>query len=157
MTQSLNIERPNVTLDVGEAATTIAVDNRQITLTVDSGGLVPISSDISLVAAANISALRAVTTDGSGQAVYASNDTLANAQVVGITTTSATTGGTVRVVMNGTITDSFWAWTKGTVYLGTNGNLTQTAPTGGAIVVHVGRALTATTLQIDVDTIITTV
>ena len=116
MTSTLNIERPNVTLDVGEAATTIAVDNRQITLTVDSGGLVPISSDISLVAAANISALRAITTDGNGQAVYASNDTLANAQVVGIATTSATTGGTVRVVMNGTITDASWSWTKGTVY-----------------------------------------
>ena len=157
MTSTLNIERPNVTLDVGEAATTIAVDNRQITLTVDSGGLVPISSDMSLVAAANISALRAITTDANGEAIYASNDTLANAQVVGIATTSATTGGTVRVVMNGTVTDASWNWTKGTVYLGSNGNLTQTAPTGGAILVHVGRAITPTTLLIDIDTIIQTI
>jgi hypothetical protein len=55
------------------------------------------------------------------------------------------------------MTDSNWSWTKGTIYLGTNGQLTQTAPSGGAFVVHIARALTATTIQIDIDSLIETV
>jgi len=138
-TRNLIIERPNVTLRF------------------NGGGLVPISNDTSLTAAVSLSALRAVTTDANGDAVYASNDTLANAQVVGITSNAASAGDGVTIKTSGILTDANWSWTKGTVYLGTNGTLTQTAPSGGAIVVHVGRALTATKLQIDIDTIITTV
>jgi hypothetical protein len=118
---------------------------------------VPISDDITLVAGENLSALRAVTSNSSGQAVYASNDTLANAQVVGITNGAVTSGANATIKISGILTDANWNWTKGTVYLGTNGTLTQTVPTNGAIVVHVGKALTATTLIIDIDTIIQTV
>ena len=145
------------TINVDQRSVIVNVNNDVITLDINSGGLVPISDDVSLTAGTNLSALRAVTSNFNGEAVYASNDTLANAQVIGITANAATTGAGVTIKTSGILTDASWSWTKGTVYLGTNGQLTQTVPTGGAIVVHIGRALTATTLQIDVDTLIQTV
>ena len=147
----------STTVNVVNNTVQVNLVDEDITLDILSGGLVPISDDVSLVAGVNLSALRAVTTNGSGQAVYASNDTLANAQVVGITNNSTVSGENAVIKTSGVMTDASWSWTKGTVYLGTNGALTQTAPTGGAVIVHVGRALTATKLQVDIDTIITTV
>lgn len=147
----------STTVNVVNNTVQVNLVNENITLDIVSGGLVPVADELSLVAGVNISALRAITTDGSGQAVYASNDTLDNAQVIGITTVAATAGNNVTIKTSGIITDASWSWTKGAVYLGTNGQLTQTAPTGGAIIVHVGKALTATKLQVDIDTIITTV
>lgn len=148
MTTSVNIVNQDVKVNIVQ---------EDITLDIQSGGLVPISDDFSLTAGTNLSALRAVTTNGSGEAVYASTDTLANATVFGITSTAADAGNAVSVHSSGILEDANWNWTKGTIYLGTNGALTQTAPTNGAIVVHIGRALTATKLQIDIDTTITTV
>ena len=145
------------TINVNQDTLRVNVDQSNITLDIASGGLVPISDDITLVAGENLSALRAVTSNSSGQAVYASNDTLANAQVVGITNGAVTSGANATIKISGILTDANWTWTKGTVYLGTNGTLTQTVPTNGAIVVHVGKALTSTQLIIDIDTIIQTV
>ncbi len=145
------------TINVNQDTLRVNVDQSNITLDIASGGLVPISDDITLVAGENLSALRAVTSNSSGQAVYASNDTLANAQVVGITNGAVTSGANATIKISGILTDANWNWTKGTVYLGTNGTLTQTVPTNGAIVVHVGKALTSTQLIIDIDTIIQTV
>ena len=145
------------TINVNQDTLRVNVDQSNITLDIASGGLVPISDDITLVAGENLSALRAVTTNSSGQAVYASNNTLANAQVVGITNGAVTSGANATIKISGILTDANWNWTKGTVYLGTNGTLTQTVPTNGAIVVHVGKALTSTQLIIDIDTIIQTV
>ena len=133
------------------------VVNENITLNIESGGLIAVSQDLQLTAGVSLSALRAVTTNASGQAIYASNDTLGNAQVVGITLGAANSGEQVGVKTFGPMSDAGWNWTKGAVYLGTNGQLTQTAPSGGAISVQVGRALTATQLFVDVDTTITTV
>ncbi len=145
------------TINVNQDTLRVNVDQTNITLDIASGGLVPISDDITLVAGENLSALRAVTSNSSGQAVYASNNTLANAQVVGITNGAVTSGANATIKISGILTDANWNWTKGTVYLGTNGTLTQTVPTNGAIVVHVGKALTSTQLIIDIDTIIQTV
>ncbi len=145
------------TINVNQDTLRVNVDQSNITLDIASGGLVPISDDITLVAGENLSALRAVTTNSSGQAVYASNNTLANAQVVGITNGAVTSGANATIKISGILTDANWNWTKGTVYLGTNGTLTQTVPTNGAIVVHIGKALTSTQLIIDIDTIIQTV
>lgn len=154
---TVNVDQSTLVIDIVEQNVNVNTVNQSVTLDIASGGLVPISDDVSLTAGENLSALRAVTSNASGQAVYASNNTLANAQVIGITSNAASSGGGVTIKTSGIMTDSNWAWTKGTVFLGTNGTLTQSAPTSGAIVVHVGRALTATTLQIDIDTIITTV
>ena len=135
----------------------VNVNNETITLNIESGGLIAVSQDLTLTAGESLSALRAITTNSSGEAVYASNTTLSNAQVVGITLGSASSGQQVGVKTFGTITDASWNWTKGAVYLGTNGTLTQNAPSGGAIIVQVGKALTATQLFVDVETTITTV
>lgn len=147
----------STTVNVLNNTVQVNLVDEDITLDIVSGGLVPVADELSLVAGTNLSALRAVTTNGSGEAVYASNDTLSNAQVVGLTVNAANSGNNVTIKTNGVITDANWNWTKGTVYLGTNGQLTQTAPSGGAVIVHVGKALTATKLQVDIDTIITTV
>jgi hypothetical protein len=147
MSGTIIIEQPNVTIQASE----------DVTLVVNSGGVVPLVADVSLTAGANLSALRAVTSDANGDAVYASNDTLANAQVIGITETAALPGNSVAIRTSGLITDGSWNWLKGTVYLGANGSLTQSVPTGGAIIVHVAKALTATTIQIDIDSLIETV
>jgi hypothetical protein len=147
----------STTINVRRDDLTVGLTTQNVTLEIASGGLVPLVADLSLNAGAALSALRAVTSDANGDAVYASNDTLANAQVIGITETAASSGAAVAIRTSGLMTDSNWNWTKGTIYLGTNGQLTQTAPSGGAFVVHVARALTATTIQIDIDTLIQTV
>ena len=138
---------------------TVSVDIKQYDVVLDivSGGIVPAAIDTTLVASTSLSALRCITTDGSGLAKYATPDTLANSVVIGISTTSASTGQNITIKTSGQITDASWNWTKGAIYLGANGSLTQTAPTGGSIVVHVAKAITATTLIIDIDTIIQTV
>ena len=128
-----------------------------VTLDIISGGIVPAAIDTTLVASTSLSALRCITTDGSGLAKYATPDTLANAVVIGISTTAANTGENITIKTSGQLTDASWAWTKGAIYLGSNGTLTQTAPTGGNVIVHVAKAITATTIIIDIDTTITTV
>jgi hypothetical protein len=138
---------------------TVSVDIKQYDVVLDivSGGIVPAAIDTTLVASTSLSALRCITTDSSGLAKYATPDSLANAVVIGISTTAASTGQNITIKTSGQITDASWNWTKGAIYLGANGVLTQTAPTGGSIVVHVAKAITATTLIIDIDTIIQTV
>lgn len=157
MSNVVNIDTNDLVVNVKDDNPTVNVSNETITLNIESGGLIAVSQDLTLTAGASLSALRAVTTNPSGEAVYASNDTLGNAQVVGITLGAASSGEQVGVKTFGPITDAYWSWTKGAVYLGTNGQLTQTAPSSGAIIVQVGRALTATQLFVDVDTTITTV
>jgi hypothetical protein len=138
---------------------TVSVDIKQYDVVLDivSGGIVPAAIDTTLVASTSLSALRCITTDSSGLAKYATPDSLANSVVIGISTTAASTGQNITIKTSGQITDASWSWTKGAIYLGANGSLTQTAPTGGSIVVHVAKAITATTLIIDIDTIIQTV
>jgi hypothetical protein len=138
---------------------TVSVDIKQYDVVLDivSGGIVPAAIDTTLEASTSLSALRCITTDSSGLAKYATPDSLANAVVIGISTTAANTGENITIKTSGQITDALWNWTKGAIYLGANGSLTQTAPTGGSIIVHVAKAITATTLIIDIDTIIQTV
>lgn len=147
----------STTVNVLNNTVQVNLVEQDITLDILSGGIVAANIDTSLVAGESISALRCITTNGSGQAVYATPDTLANAVVIGISTTSGSSGETITVKTTGELTDASWNWTKGAIYLGANGVLTQTAPSGGSIVVHVAKAITTTKILIDIDTIITTV
>jgi hypothetical protein len=153
----VNIKQDTLVVDVKQSQPTVNVQSYDLTLDIASGGIVPAAIDTTLVASTSLSALRCITTDSSGLAKYATPDSLANAVVIGISTTSASTGQNITIKTSGQITDASWNWTKGAIYLGANGSLTQTAPTGGSIVVHVAKAITATTLIIDIDTIIQTV
>jgi hypothetical protein len=153
----VNIKQDTLVVDVKQSQPTVNVQSYDLTLDIASGGIVPAAIDTTLVASTSLSALRCITTDSSGLAKYATPDSLANAVVIGISITSASTGQNITIKTSGQITDASWNWTKGAIYLGANGTLTQTAPTGGSIVVHVAKAITATTLIIDIDTIIQTV
>ncbi len=153
----VNIKQDTLVVDVKQSQPTVNVQSYDLTLDIASGGIVPAAIDTTLVASTSLSALRCITTDSSGLAKYATPDSLANAVVIGISITSASTGQNITIKTSGQITDASWNWTKGAIYLGDNGSLTQTAPTGGSIVVHVAKAITATTLIIDIDTIIQTV
>lgn len=144
---NVSIERPNVTVDVRE----------DVQIEIVRSALVPVSDDVVKVAGENLSALRVVTLDASGNAVYASNASESTAVVYGLTITSALSGAGVGIRTYGIVEDASWSWTRGPVFLGTNGTLTQTAPTNGAVIVHVGRAFNATTIIVDADTTITTV
>lgn len=146
----------DIQIEVLEINPVLAINDLPIDIEVLSGGLVPISNNLTFVAGQNLSALRAVTSNALGQVVYANNTSIADAQVIGVTYTAANSGSSVTVITSGLINDPAWNWTKGPVFLGVNGNLTQTAPTNGNILVFIGRALTATQLLIDVDITITT-
>lgn len=147
----------STTVNVVNNTVQVNLVDENITLDILSGGIVAANIDTSIVASTSISALRCITTDGSGLAKYATPDTLANSVVIGISTTAGGAGDTITVKTTGELSDASWSWTKGAIYLGANGALTQTAPTGGSIVVHVAKAITATKIIIDIDTIIQTV
>lgn len=61
----------------------------------------------------------------------------------GITLTAASGPGSVSVQCLGPVDDDNWNWSPGRVYLGANGSLTQTPPSGGFDVL-VGVAVSAT-------------
>lgn len=158
MSQSITVNvQDAVTLNVNTLTSQLDLVTEDVVLVVESGGSVGANVDTSLIAGTSISALRCITTDANGEAKYATPDTLANALVIGISTTSGNTGDTIVVKTSGQMTDASWSWTKGAIYLGANGTLTQTAPSAGDIVVHVAKAITATTIIVDIDTTITTV
>jgi hypothetical protein len=154
---TVNVLTNNLTVNVTDDEPQVNLVTEAITLDIESGGIVAANIDTSLTAGISISALRCITTDGSGLAKYATPDTLANSVVIGISTTAGGAGDTITVKTTGELSDASWSWTKGAIYLGANGALTQTAPTGGSIVVHVAKAITATKIIIDIDTIIQTV
>lgn len=157
MTNTLNVIQNNLVIDVVDATPTLNVINNTVTLDVASGGIVAANVDLTLEAGENISALRAITTDANGKAVYANNDTAANALVIGISRTAALLGNEVNIQTAGTLTDASFNWNKGAIFLGTNGQLTQTAPTGGAYIVPIAKAITTDTVIIDVDNSLLTV
>jgi hypothetical protein len=157
MSTTVNVLDNDLIVDIVENKPTVNVVTQALTLDIESGGIVAANIDTSLTAGMSISALRCITTDGSGLAKYATPDSLANAVVIGISTTAANTGENITIKTSGQLSDASWNWTKGAIYLGANGVLTQTAPSGGSIIVHVAKAITSTTLIIDIDTIIQTV
>lgn len=85
-----------------------------------------------------------------GLARYASSSALADAGLVlGITQGAAVSGAPVQIQTSGLMTEPSWTWTADQpVFCGTNGTLTQTAPTAGfdlilgvalsAIQIHIG-------------------
>lgn len=154
----INVNDDEIILNILDLNPTLSIADNILNLNVESGGLVPGgNTDLTYTAGTVLSALRAVTLDNLGQATYATNATLAGAQVLGITVTAASAGSPVLVRTIGIMTDNSWNWTKGPIYLGSNGAITQSAPTGGLVVAPIGRALTQTTIYIDIDSTTLTV
>lgn len=153
MTQVVNIEQNNLVIDVVSQVPNLNVQANTITLDVASGGVVPAAVDTTLQAATNISALRAITTDANGKAVYAEPATLASAMVIGVSKTSAVVDDNLLIQTSGTMNDNAWNWTKGLIFLGADGTLTQSPPGAGAFLAVLGRAITDKTIIIDIDTL----
>ena len=104
---------------------------------------------VSLEAASTIHGRRAVCADG-GTVYHPNLSTPSDSiKIVGISTQAASTGSNVPVQVSGRMTNPTWSWAAGPVYSDDAGVLTQTAPSTGWVV-QVGRALTSTTIEIDV-------
>ncbi len=101
--------------------------------------LISNSDVVTKVAAQTISALKAVAMNSSFELVYADATNTTALNFLGISITSGNTGLNVDVRLNGEIIDISWNWIPGPVYLGFNGNLTQTLVTPG-YVVEIGMA-----------------
>ena len=105
---------------------------RPISLLPDLGDAVTTAT-----ASINLSALRAVILDNAGQFAYADSGTPSHAYRVAGILPYAISQGTEGVAYRlGEITDAVWSWTRGSpIFLGTNGQLTQTPPTTGILLV----------------------
>lgn len=154
---TIDIVQLGADIDVQFMQPIVDVISQSVTLDVASGGLVPANIDLSAEAGDNLSALRVVRLDGMNKLRYASNDTAANANAVGILTAAVTSGGTGNVRYAGLLSDTSWSWSQGAIYIGADGVLTQTAPSGGLIVREVARAISTTQIIIDIELLIQTV
>lgn len=92
---------------------------------------------------------RIVRATGASNVDYADKDTPADmTTVLGVTLGAVISGADTTVVTLGEMVDVTWNWTPdGTLYLGSNGLITQTVPTTGFLIC-VGVALSATTILI---------
>lgn len=72
-------------------------------------------------------------------------------EVVGIALNSSDIGGSVQVRTVGTVTEQSWSWAPGYVYCGEEGILTQ-SPAHMGWLLAIGKAVNATTIDVDVDT-----
>lgn len=101
-----------------------------------------------VVAAEALGGHRVITTDG--YYADASNTTHAY-RVFGVTIGAASIGTVATVRTFGEIAESGWNWTMGEpVFLGANGNVTQTPPSAPSLCVVIGRPKNATTLFVDI-------
>lgn len=154
--ETINVN-DNISLNVQNIASEINIVDEVITLNIESGGVITANSEVTLIAGQNLSALRAVTVNNSNEAVYASDSNVASATLIGLTSNAASIGFSVNIKTHGLVTDLSWSWNKGPVFVSTNGTLTQTAPSNGAIIAQIGRALAPTMLFVDIDPILITV
>jgi hypothetical protein len=108
------------------------------------GGYLPVSllpdlgdAVTTATASINLSALRAVILDNAGQFAYADSGNPDHAYRVAGILPYAISQGTEGVAYRlGEITDAVWNWTRGSpIFLGTNGQLTQTPPATGILLV----------------------
>jgi hypothetical protein len=98
-----------------------------------------------------LSGHRAVRVGADGKAYYASSASPEQAGfVVGVTVGAASMGAPVQVQAFGELTEPSWDWVPGPVWLGADGQLTQT-PVLSGLLQRMGTAVSATTLFIDVD------
>lgn len=103
----------------------------------------------SIIAGAILSANKVIIANDSGQAVVADKDVDGDrSRVLGLTQSSASLGASVKYTISGIHTNDTWTWTMGMpVFLGNTGELTQTVPTTGFLMV-IGFPVSATKLNV---------
>ena len=101
---------------------------------------------VTLTAGQQLEAPRILTMDSQGRAIHADSGQVSHAdRIIGLGPAAVPAGGTVDVLVTGVHSDTaLWSWdvTK-PIWLGTDGDLTQTPPTSGHSTV-VAMALSAT-------------
>jgi hypothetical protein len=107
-------------------------------------------SRLDALAGAVLSGHRLVSYDATARMVYADSTTAEN--VVGLSLNAAAVNGAVTVALSESeITHAGWSWTpQQPLFLGANGNLSQTAPASG-FSVRVGEAITATRIFLRIE------
>lgn len=167
MTQTVTVSTTETTVSVAETAQDVTVTPLETTVTIQQGSVSVVTaalqgppgptgpagsgSSLSITRAAgqDLSGHRAVRVAGE-EAFYASADTQVHAgRVVGITTGAALTGADATIQVGGEMTELSWSWSDGPIFLGLDGQLTQTPPTAG-FVQQVATAITSTRILIDV-------
>lgn len=85
-----------------------------------------------------------------GGCAYADSSSISDINtVIGITESAYSIGDSVQIRLSGEVTEPSWNFTIGSVYLGINGLLTQTAPTIGFIQ-QIGIATSSNTILINI-------
>ncbi len=110
------------------------------------------SEEISPVAAVAIGGFKAVALRTDGAVEPADHDNPAHlSRVAGVTLAAAEAGAPARVCVDGPVRFDGWVWTPGApVFVGKNGDLTQTPPATG-FVQHVGFAVGRDTVLIQIE------
>ena len=108
-------------------------------------------SNIDLEAAVNLSALKVITTNVDGKAIYASSSNLDHFnKIVGINERAAVAGGEATVIFAGYMRDDDWTWDLDKpIFLGIDGALTQTPPSSGFRII-VAFPLSETDIIVDI-------
>jgi len=109
------------------------------------------NGQVTLTAGQNINAFMVITVNPDGRAYIASAATAADAgKIVGVATTSATTGNTIQVQMIGEVDNLGFNFTPGSqLFLGLNGALT-TSPALGSFEQPIGVAASASRLLLTI-------
>ena len=115
------------------------------------GDLTGVLAEVSttLIADETVSALRVVQQQDDGTIIYAQPTAHEVDRVVGVTTLSATVGGEVRVVRDGTVNVGGLGLALGRVWLGDDGVLTQVPPEG-EVSLLIGFVTSSNTLVVSV-------
>jgi hypothetical protein len=116
------------------------------------GGSVTGQVRLTATAAEDLSGHRIVTPRTNGAVKYASNSDLSLATApLWLTLHAALAGAPVELCSFGPVTEGSWSWVPNPVYLGVDGQMQQTVPTGpGAVfIAQVGAATATTRLVID--------
>lgn len=111
----------------------------------------PGGSAFTRYAAASVSGGKAVTLNAAGECLHAdgAKSAVANS-VVGIAINGGNTGDQITIAVSGEIEEPYWNWQANKpVFLGTDGALTQAAPTSGFILV-VGVAVGPTRMLVKI-------
>lgn len=141
------------TVVVGSSQTTAVITDSGMTVQITDVAIGPAgpaggASTLTLTAPGAIGGHRAVVPNGDGTLAYADSQNPAHfGKVVGFTLNAGSVGDPVSVAVSGEVTEPSWAWVPGEVYLGSNGLLTQTAPTTGFVQV-MGIATTPTRMVV---------
>jgi hypothetical protein len=115
-------------------------------LTGPAGPLTYIPENITATASAILGGHRVVQVFN-GLASYADKDSDYIGQL-GFTMSAYDEGSSMQIFISGVVTEPSWSFTKGPVFLGSNGLITQSIPTTGTVIL-VGRAVSSTAMSIN--------